>query len=179
MQAHTIMSETYHISLYFLYDYHKHVNWICIHCSTHDPHVRVWIPSVDSHTSKPPFIVRRAFSWSYCFRTPVRNSDRQSIIMNIMIVFLPRSVRVHTIIKEGYFPDAWTHNDAWGPNIFNHCHVRQHLSFSFISCYFHPSFPCINWGCAPYRHILSYIIPIMHRVASCHIIHISYHQHIM
>ena len=117
------------------------------------------------------YLVVWAFSRSCRCRTPIRNNNSSNIIITIMIIFLPLSVRIHTIIKNGYFP----HEHAWGPNIFIHYHVRQPSPFSFISYHFHHSFSCINRGCASNRYILSYIIHIMHRVISyiSHIINIS------
>ena len=84
---------------------------------------------------------------------------------NIMIVSLPRSVCIHTIVKEGVSSDAWTHNDTWCPNVFPFIILYNNLSsvFFYIISFYH-NFSCVYRGCALCQfntlfvnHIISYI----------------------
>ena len=67
-----------------------------------------------------PFLVGWAFSGSCRYRTPVTNSNcHDRIMINIMIVLLPRSVHVRTIVKDKRYPQMHEHMIMqWGPNIF-------------------------------------------------------------
>ena len=127
-----------------------------------------------------PFLVRRTFSGSCWCRTPVRNNDRHSSIMvNIIIVFLLHNVCVCTIVKgEGVSPNAWTHNDAWCPNIFPFslsCMRAPSNIFLYIISFYH-SFSCVYRDFALsqfliYMSIYHIILSFMSNI--CHIINLS------
>ena len=97
-------------------DYPKRVIG-CVFTVLHTAHTCEYGP-----TSRFAYLLGPFLGWDNilgsCCWTPVRYSDCRNIMINIMIIFLPHNVHIHTIIKRGVFPDAWTHNDAWSPNVF-------------------------------------------------------------
>ena len=126
-----------------------------------------------------PFLNRASILLSCC-RTPDKNSDCCNIMLNIMIVFLPHNVRVHTIAKVGY-SSMQEHNDAWGRNIFIHYHVKQPLSlFLRIISFYNIVFKaCIGVEYRIFHIIHGFMSYHAHNISfniSYHIMHVSYHK---
>ena len=142
------------------------------------------------HAPPGPFFVRRAFSRSCWCWTSIRNSDCRSIIINIMIISLPHSVHVRTIVKEkGVSPITWTHYDTWGPNIFSFIIMYNNPRniFLYIISFYH-NFSCVYIGLdimsihriqchSYYISFMSSICPIINMscLLTYHIISCTYH----
>ena len=158
------MSGAYHISLYSW----GSCIWMCIYCSTHSPHVRVW-NNQSVHTPPRPLSWQASILWSCWCRTSFRNSDRCSIIINIMIVPLPRSVCVHTAVK-------WRTGIPLKHEVLTFflslsCTTTS-LPLSFISYNFFITFHTYV-GVVHYANI-SYYISIISYISSCQTYVISY-----
>ena len=73
--------------------------------------------------------------------------------------------------KNGISADAWTHNDAWGPNIFlfSLSCMTTPLAFSFVSYHYH-NFSC-NYKVV-YHVKTSYCMSFISYILPCHVYHI-------
>ena len=164
------MSGTYHNSLFFYGRYPKRAIGYVLNF-LHTVHMCDCGPTSQFTHLLGPFLIGQAFSGSYWCQTPIKNSDcHDSVMVNIMIVSMPRSVRVYTIVKgEGVSPNAW------GPNIFpfSISYISTPLASSFISFYhiFHAwsglYFMSIrHFACQSYH--ISFMLHICHIIAfSC------------
>ena len=164
------MNGTYHNGL-FWYDGYLNRQFECVlNFSIHGPHMRVWTHQLVC-TSLGPLSGRVSILWQR--------------FINIMIILLPRSVCVRTIVKEKRY-----HQMHEAPTFFHfHCHLtqpHQHIpSYHIILSYhfaYHLSYHLSHLSCIYARVIFhassSFCMSIIsyHSCYTCHIITFSCFQ---
>ena len=142
---------------------------MCICFSTHGQYVWIWTYQ-SIHTPLGPLSDQASTLWCYC-QTLRRSSDCRSIILDMTIIFLFITYRIHTHHKEKNIRCMWytiMHEIPTFSHLIKWCKRTPPIFLHRI---------ILQYRC----HVISYYI-IQHNISCisfnipCHVMHVSYHN---